>query len=83
MRKTMLEIAIAGEEKNGYKVYKVGKGMYSYNKRSNMGKAYYECEAKCPNAEVIVVTGGRAGQYKNDGYHFAVMFKEKINVGNV
>lgn len=48
-----------------------------------MGKAYYECEAKYPNAEVIVVTGGRAGQYKNDGYHFAVMFKEKINVGNV
>lgn len=83
MRKTMLEIAIAGEEKNGYKVYKTDKGLYSYNKRSNMGKAYYECEAKYPNAEVIVVTGGRAGQYKNDGYHFAVMFKEKINASNV
>lgn len=83
MRKTMLEIAIAGEEKNGYKVYKVSKGIYNYTKRSKMGKLYYECRAKYPNADVIVVTGARAGQYKNDGYHFAVMFKEKINASNV
>lgn len=77
MRRSLLQIGIDKEKEKGFEVYKTGSGLYSYNKRSNMGKAYRECEEKYPNAEITVVTGARAGQYKNDGYQFAIMYREK------
>jgi len=75
VRKTMLEENLEKYLNDGFKVFKYGRGMKSNDKRSNMGRTMAKCELMHPRSNVRGVIGGRAGNYWNDGYHWAVVYK--------
>ena len=77
VRKTMLEQNVEAHMKEGYKVFKYGKGMSSTDKRSKMGRTTYDCRLAHPKSHIRGIIGGRAGQNWNDGYHWAVVYKGK------